>query len=1533
MPTQGFELSPQQKRLWLLAQTRQQYRVRGTIQLTGALHKARLQAAFAVLVRRHDILRTTFVLEEEGTLPWQQVQPDLTITWHENNISDLPPDRQQQVITALFASAAPNPFPTTAMCRPVLLQLQPEQHLLFVDLPAAWADARSLAVFTSQLADVYGQSAQEPAVEEKEFLPYAQIAGWLNEILAAAGPGEGAYWREPELADGLMMTLPVEQTPPTTAAASIEVHTATVKGSVAKALAQLCAGQALSPASFLLACWQLLLWRLGRWPYFTLALGSDDLGYEDLADIIGPLTRQVLIACRLEGRLAFRDLWQQVEDTSAFLLAQQEYFSWERVAAAQTPPYAAFAFSFHDHAPINIADSLSFFLYRQDVRLDRYHLKLAAIQQQTDFVLQFYYDTARFTPATITQMAQMFVALVADAVARPDNCVAGLSLLDSAAMKQLLHTFNATDRPYQLERCLHHWIEDQAARTPETAAVVFADRCLSYHELNERANQLAHYLRTLGVEPDQPVGICAQRSLELVVGLLGILKAGGAYVPLDPSYPAERLQFMLADTAVPILLSHTPVLDKLPQHQATVVLLDEDWPQIEQHDNSNPAVPVTPGHLAYIIYTSGSTGKPKGAMNSHQAICNRLLWMQEMYQLTPADRVLQKTPFSFDVSVWEFFWPLMTGARLVVAQPEGHRDNAYLSRTIQEYGITTIHFVPSMLRLFLEEPSTPNCHSLQRVICSGEALPPDLCNQFFTRLGAELHNLYGPTEAAVDVTQWPCGVDHHLTTVPIGQPIANIQIYILDAWLQPTPINIPGELYIGGAGVGRGYYRRPALTAEKFIPDPFSRHAGARLYKSGDLAYFRADGNIEFLGRIDHQVKIRGFRVELGEIETALRCQPGVTDAVVLLSQVSAHDQRLVAYLACATMPDIAAVRQALQDTLPDYMVPSAFVPVEAIPLSPNGKVDRRTLAALTQTGIEAIREPFAPPRTQIEEIVANVWQEVLSLARVGIHDNFFYLGGHSLLATQVIFRLRMIFGINLPVRSFFAAPTVAGLADLVAEMLQTATISHLPPIQRLSRQENMPLSFTQQGLWFLDQLDPENPAYNIPAAIRLRGELDHQALAQSFSELVSRHEILRTTFVEVDGQPIQCIHAPAAFNLLLVDLSDVLTSQREIQVEQITIVESRRPFVLSRGPLLRVTLLLLSAKESLLLLTLHHIVADGWSIGLIIRELTALYRHFTTGEPLNLPELPFQYADYAHWQRNWLRGELLDTELVYWKQRLGANLPVLQLPYDRPRPKTAIHHGGRHLVQIDAALTNALKRFGGEQGVTLFMTLMAAFQTLLYYYSRQEVMLVGTDMANRFPPATENLIGYFVNQVVLCADLVGNPVVSELLARTREQTLATHNLQYVPFDKVVEAVNPKRDIGLTPLFQAKLILQNVPTHPLHLPGLQLEPIMVYNQTAKFDLLLNMQETETGMVGLLDYNADLFTAVTIERMAAHYHTLLACFTQESDPSLHQLVAALADADRQWREQRASLSTNHQRSLSRIKRKAIQMARTKEDNEV
>jgi len=1140
-----------------------------------------------------------------------------------------------------------------------------------------------------------------------------------------------------------------------------------------------------------------------------------------------------------------------------------------------------------------------------------YPLTITVIPEEQLTVI-FSYATHRLSDETVSQFARHWTGIIDSMIAMTDARLADLSFLSGEDRQHLLVDWNDSQRPYPSDRCLHELFEAQVDRTPDKIAVSFEGGDLTYLELNARANQLAHFLIRQGVGQDVLVGICLERSQDMLVAMLGVLKAGGAYVPLDPTYPRERLTYMLHDAQMPVVVTHRRLLDGVATDAVRLIDMD-DWHRIAGESGGKPRVSQTSDNLAYVIYTSGSTGRPKGVMIRHRGVVNFLLSMQEELSLSGDEVIAATTSVSFDIAVLEIFLPLLVGAKTVVISRDVVVDGQRLSQELVRIGATLMQATPSGWRLLLSAATIPRL----RVLCGGEAFPRELAQEFLAN-HLEPWNLYGPTETTVwSMMTRLTGADE---AIPLGRPIANTQIYLLDSDFTLVPIGVPGELYIGGDGLARGYWRRPELTAERFMPDPFSVEPGSRLYRTGDQARYRSDGTLEFLGRVDHQVKLRGYRIELGEIESCLNRHPQITQGVVLARE-DGHGTRLVAYATQVLGSPIVEqeLKEFLQARLPEYMVPSTFVFLDAFPLTPNGKVDRK---ALPVPGGDRAIDQYVAPRRAVEEILAGIWTEALGVTPIGLHDNFFDLGGHSMIATQVISRIRTAFQIELPLRSLFDAPMIEGLARAVEAARGAASGIQTPPLVRCNREGPAPLSFAQQRLWFLWQLEPTSPLYNIAMALRWIGALDVSALQKSIDELVRRHEVLRTTFVMVEGQPRQVIAPDLMIPIQTRDLRNMPNDEQPTQVQCLADEAARRPFDLVSGPLMRAGLLRLGEQEHVLLLTVHHIVSDGWSMNILTREANALYRAFAEAEPSSLQPLPLQYVDFAQWQRKWLEGGVLESQLAYWKRQL-SEIPILEMPTDRPRPAVQTYRGAVYNVALSLALTEQLKALSRRQGVTLFMTLLAGLKVLLKYETGQYDITVGTDVANRHLVETEDIVGFFVNQLVLRTNVQDDLAFDRLLNHVREVTLAAYAHQDVPFEMLVATLKSKRDVRYSPLFQVKLILQNISPPSAEFPGLAVSTVNVEKTTAELDLLLNFEETSEGLNGCFEYNTDLFDVSSIVRLAEHFTTILTQAVMQPGIALKQLEEILAETDsRQRRLKQQELSKANYRKLKSTQRKAV-----------
>ncbi len=1093
------------------------------------------------------------------------------------------------------------------------------------------------------------------------------------------------------------------------------------------------------------------------------------------------------------------------------------------------------------------------------------------------------YRSAELAREQVEEIAGTYGRVLETMARDPEGRHERFSPLDEGDRRRIVDAWNDTARNERLDGCVHELFEAQVERTPDAVAIVEGTRRLTYDDLNRRANQVAHHLVGLGVRPETLVAVCLRRSLDLVVALLGILKAGGAYVPLDPAYPGERVAFMLEDTGAPVLITEVDLLPALPSHGARAVCPERDRDTLAREPSGNPNRGVRPDNLAYVIYTSGSTGRPKGAAIEHGSTVSLLHWARRALGDDALAGVLASSSVCFDSSVLEIFAPLAWGGAIILAE-NALRLPALAARHL----VRLVNTVPSAIAELVRTDGLPA--SVRTVSLAGEALQNSLVQKIYAQTTVEgVVNLYGLSEATVYTTiaRPQRGATD---ATPIGRPIDNTRVYVLDEDLEPVSPGVPGEICVGGIGPGRGYVNRPELTAERFVPDPLWGRPGARMYRTGDLGRFRIDGTLDFLGRLDQQVKIRGFRIEPGEIETVLSGHAAIAEAVVQVRDERDGERRLVAYVVAkqsTTSLSLGELRRFLSGRLPEYMVPSVFVVLEALPRTPNGKLDRKALPAPGSSRL-SIDETHVAPVTPAEKKLARLWGQILRIERVGLNDNFFEAGGHSLLATQLVSRVREAFQVDLPLRALFDAPTVAGLGRAIEAARSNGGGTVSPALGRRPRTGDPPLSFAQQRLWFLDQLEPGCAFYNVPAVLRVRGRLDVGALRDSLREIVRRHEALRTRFETRRGEPVQVIAEAFEPALPVVDLGRRPADQREAELTRLAREEARAAFDLARGPLLRATLARLSDDDHALLLTMHHAVSDGWSMQLLRRELAQIYDASRGGRVSPLGELVIQYADFATWQREWLQGDVLGGQIEYWKKRLDGAPFVLDLPADRPRPPVQTYRGARYAFALPADLGAALADLSRREGVTLFMTLLAGFEALLFRYTGQEGILVGSPIAGRSRVETEELIGFFVNTLVLRGDLSGDPSFRTLLARTREDALGAYAHQDLPFEKLVEALQPERDLSRAPLFQVMFALQPPSGEVPEPAGLDIECLEVDAGTSQFDLTLSIAEDAEGLAGAFEYSTELFEEATIARMAGHLESLLRSAAADPDRRLSRL---------------------------------------------
>ena len=1511
-------LSFAQRRFWFLDQFQPGnpfYAIPLALALEGEVHTPSLRDALDALVARHETLRTVFPVVDG--VPRQHILPASPVALAEAGFA-AQADLATRVREAIEHEAR-QPFDLAQgpLLRATLLRTGSGAQVLLLTLHHVIHDGWSTRLLVDELCALYAASRRGEAVSIAPApLQYADVAVWEQQRHGGAAlAGHLAHWQETLAGAPTQLALPTDRprTPATGqrgAAWTTQIDASTLQG-----VAALAASRQATPFMVLAAALQVLLHRLSGQADFCIGVMSANrpAGTEAL---LGNFVNVLPLRARIVPGQGFGAL---LSATAAQVLAAHDHplpfeLIRQHVAPRDTAgqaPYTQVVINYHSElgtapAPQSHPQDGATLKVRghhgASVTHAAFDLKLE-LHPGADgtLALRCEYNTDLFDEDSVARFAAHYAQVLQSACADPGAAPGRLNLLTPEEWQALRQGWRASEVAPVHDADLARRVTEQAARTPQATALRHHGQSLSYRQLDERSNRLARVLRSHGVGPDVLVALCVERSLELVVGLLAVLKAGGAYVPLDPAYPPARLAYMLEDSAAPVLLAQRHLTDRLPPCEATLLLLDDMDDALAAHPASALPLLAGPQHLAYMIYTSGSTGRPKGAMVHRQGMLNLLDWYLTQFGFNDRDKVLLFSSFSFDLTQKNLLAPLLVGGELHI--PDEGYDPAAAVATIEREGITSINCAPSAFYPLLADGGAARLHSLRQVFLGGEPINTRTLHQAFAGCTAvpQVHNTYGPTEASDVVSFFSWNPREPRSSLPIGQPIANTRLYVLDAGRQPVPQGVVGELFIGGVGVGRGYHRREELTAERFLPDPFSERPQARMYRSGDLVRQLPDGQLDYLGRIDHQVKLRGMRIELGEIEERLAALPGVGQSVVLALPGVDGDALLAAYVV-ATAPDAEpqALRTALARELPGHMVPGAIVMLPAMPLTPNGKIDR---TALPRPEPLASSTRFAAPRTPTEQALAGIWSALLDRPEIGREDDFFALGGHSLLATRVVARIRAELGLELPVRALFDQPTLASLAARLDSLQATdATVDAGPRADAAAARQPEPPSFAEQRLWFLEQLaesrEDSRAVYHLPSATWLDGPLDRDILQRCLDQLVQRHDALRTSFASIDGQPLRRVAAQAALPLAFVDLVD--TADPESVAVQQAHARALQAFDLQVAPLMRATLWRVAAGRHLLLLDLHHVISDGWSMGVLYRDLARLHAAFTRGEASPLASLPVSYADHARWQHRRAAEGRFAAQRAHWLERLAGAPTQLHLPTDRPRGPRPGQRGAVLRFEVPTDLAASLKARAQSAGATLFMGLAATYGLLLSRHAGQDELLIGTPVANRQHAAADDLVGFFVNTLVLRLQLAGRDDFDALLGHVREVTLEAYAHQDHPFDQLVAELDRGRRSPGTPLIQAMLALQSAPRHvPALGGGLRATPLDIDTGTAKFDLTLDVTDTGGPLACRFEYSTELFDAASIERLAQGFIALLR--QAEAQPQ-----APLAAFDAMSSEQRVGL---------------------------
>jgi amino acid adenylation domain-containing protein len=1900
-----FPLSFAQERLWVidrLGPGSSAYNIPIAMRMTGRLDVRALEGALTEVARRHEVLRTTYRTVDGE--PMQAISPAAPVAVPVTDLCGLPGEEREARVMLLAEEEARMPFDLSAgpMFRAGLLRLGECDHVLLFTMHHIVSDMWSTNVLVREVAALYeafvkGEPSPLPALP----IQYADFAVWQRgRLKGEVLEKQLDYWRRQLAGVPPLLELPTDRPRPAVQTMRGDTHVAALPAGLSSRLRELSNREGVTLFVTMLAAFQILLSRYTGQKDVVVGTPIANRNRAETEGLIGFFVNTLVMRADLSGDPTFRELLARVRDVAYDAYAHQD-LPFEKVVQELNPersqsyaPLFQVSFAMQSQLPGEQQYELrGLTLSMMDTRsgTSKFDLVQKIVETKEGLVSYLHYSTDLFDGATAGRMSEHFRQLLTSITSDPERRVSELEILTEAERRQLLGEWNETRADYPSHLCMQQLFERQARLTPDAVAATCEGRSLTYRELNGRANHLAHLLVERGAGPEVVVGLLAGRGLDLLTAVLAVFKSGAAYLPLDPRSPARRLGQVLTQSAAPLVLAtaeHRQLFD-----EALASIPEERRPEVlpfghELDGLSDEDLPACngPTSLAYVIYTSGSTGTPKGAMVEQRGMVNHLYAKIHDLSLGASDVVAQTASQCFDISVWQMLAALVVGGRVEVLRDAVAHDARRLPAESERAGVTILETVPSLLRAMLEEAeSSGGLTSLRWMIPTGEALPPELCRRWLAAYPhVPLVNAYGPTECSDDVS-------HHVvreqpsatvSNIPVGRPIRNMRLYVVDENLRVVPVGLAGELCVGGVGVGRGYLGDAVRTAEVFVPDSFGAEPGARLYRTGDLARFLADGNVEFLGRIDHQVKVRGYRIELGEIEFALRQCEEVADAAVLALEDASGGRRLVAYVVASRGEARAEELQArLKERLPEYMTPSVFITLEEMPLTPNGKIDRKALPAPEHAGVELSR-PFVAPRTPLEMWLAEKWAAALKLKveQVGVEDSFFELGGDSIRAAIIVNRVQDALREVVHLVTILDTPTVAGFAGflkrrypaavarllggpeaahasareaepqgvvteekverlrqlsaearrraaplggrssarrpdapvvfvlspprsgstllrvllgghtrlfappelellgfrdmgqrrdalsgrdkfwlegvvravmqlrgcspeqaqsvvagyeergtsttefyadvqhwlgagktlvdktpsyaLEAEVLERAEaefgtaaryihlvrrpeamihsyaeaqldqifprfehgfgVRELAELVWVVSQQNIlgflekvdagrrhrvvfeelvkeprrvmeeacaflgvkfeeemlepytsgsrrmtdgpkaeskmlgdvkfhrhsrieaaagerwreagelklggetarlarllgyeaaegaddrsresgaltpilpqpegdargefPLSFAQERLWFLYQLEPESPFYNMSIPVRMSGDLNLPALAKTLREMVRRHAVLRTKFPAVNGRPVQVVSPPSELVWEVVDLSGLPEAEREAELRRRVAEDSQRPFDLEREHALRAGLVRLSASEHVALFTMHHIASDGWSMGVLVREVAALYEAFVKGEPSPLPALPIQYADFAVWQREWLRGEALERQLAYWRRQLAGAKATLQLPTSAARPSSRKFRGASHTFTLTAELAESLQLLGRGRNATLFMTLLAGLHALLYRYTGQTDISVGTDMAGRNRAEVEPLIGFFINLLVMRVSLSGGLGFAELVGRVREVCLGAYAHQDLPFEKLVEELQPERGVGHTPLFQVLFVYKNTPRTTLELPGLRLSAVGADNETSKFDLALFIGEDGDGITGTWRYNSDLFDAVTVEKMSGHYRTLLESAAAQPDARIEGLEM-LTEAEKQ--AQLAERKTRAESNLKRFKStkpKAVSLSR-------
>ncbi|MFS1513888.1 amino acid adenylation domain-containing protein [Chengkuizengella sp. SCS-71B] len=1460
-----YPVSSAQKRLYIQEQlegTGISYNMPVAFNIKGTPDKLRLEKILNQLIDRHEVLRTSFQWIN-GNI-FSKIMPSLTI-----ELKDL--ERPEDLIVPFNLKEPP-------LIRAGWVLKENDEKILILDMHHIVMDGISINILMEEFLDLYHQRSLPPiSIQYKDFA--VRHEHWKT---TDSYQLQESFWKSQ--LSGVIPQLQLQTDFRREEKRTFEGETVYfyVSKHITQQINETCHKNHITLNAYLLSLYYILLSKYTGQDEFVVGSLAAARIHPDTHRMLGMFANFLPVRYQINDELSFNEMLSEMQELLGNIYEHQEYPYDDMILKLlkdtdrSRNPFFDTMLIFHNQLETNYTletDDLKFTQYELHTNTSKLDFKLDIFPEEDGrlkCVLE--YNCNLFIRETMVRFTEHYQNIIKSLINEPKLKIKEINILSKEENLKIIDVFNQTSSPYENNKTVVDLFVEQANKTPDNIAIQYKNRKLTYRELDEKSNQLAKTLLSYGVQSDHVIAVMAERSLEMIISMFAILKAGGAYLPIAPDLPRERIRYMLEDSQVQMILTQQKWINSISFHGK---IMDVEDSQYYAGDVSALHKTSEYNNLAYVIYTSGSTGKPKGVMVEHYSVVNRIMWMQKTYSLNEQDIILQKTPISFDVSVWELFWWSFVGAKLVLLEPGGEKDPAHIVEVIDKQNITTMHFVPSMLQTFLDHLTQTNqwdsLQPLKKVFTSGEALHlhhVTKFNDFITpKNNAELINLYGPTEATVDVSYFSCTPLENRNVIPIGKPIDNTQLWIVNKHHQLQPIGIAGELCISGDGLARGYINKEEQTKEKFVPNPFK--FGQRMYKTGDLARWLPDGNIEYLGRLDHQVKIRGYRIELGEIEACLLEHQDIDEAVVLVKEDLQGDSFLVAYIVSQDSFDVAQIRAFLKRSLPDYMIPARFAALEEMPLTSNGKINRIELQSRDKI-VEVYSDNYVAPTNEIEEKLVGLWQEVLNINRIGVEDDFFELGGHSFKATMLATQIHEQFNVEIPLSEIFSSPKIRD----IAKYIETAKISKHVTIKNSVNSEHYSLSSAQKRLFILQQIEGDNLTYHLPAAMEITGKLNEKLVQDTFQKILNRHEVLRTSFKLLDGEAVQFIHPKVTFQLEKLD-------QTYDNINQM-MVDFMKPFDLSSAPLLRVGLVKQGKEKNILVFDMHHIVSDGLSMVNLTKEFMQIYQGF------DLSPLKIQYKDYVEWQTEFLTTDKYEKQEKFWNNSLSGELPVLQLPTDFIRPPVRSGKGDKYEAKLDSQLLSSIKNLALEHETTVYVVMLAVFNILLAKYTKQEDIIVGSPITGRTHSDLKDLIGMFVNTLAMRNEPKESYTFKQFLQKVNRNALQAFENQDVPFEALVEKLNVKRDLSRNPIFDVMFVLQNMGTPSVKFDDLLCEQLPINHQHSKFDLTLEAIEEEQGMTLNFEFNVDLFHKSKIERLAHHFKQLIYIVTEQSNIQIRDM---------------------------------------------